>query len=443
MGMADGLTRRLVTGVAVVTAFLAIAGAGTAVAAQRTTRGQTASKTVTSILHAGVAAGGDYAVVVSVRSVAKHSRLVRVYLAGQRARMIVAKPSWGARVDYTVNLAPGTLSVRAVSKPPAVQIKARLILRPSDASAPTKLSTTPAGSGPPTTATTTPAPSTAASTSAPTPSPSHTPTPTPPPPPAPPPTPPPPPSPPPQYKLVWSDEFNGPAGSAASSANWTRSTGPSCVQSQFTSTCSTYTTAIANAHLDGNGHLAIVAQSNNGNLTAAQLETTASFRYGEIQASMELPPGQGLWAGFWMVQGTTLSSQPCGSSCGEIDVLEAPAFGPLPTTAWFTLHGPIANTSATQQWETTTSALGSLAGAFHTYGIIWTPGSITWTIDGVAYATATPNSLAPGSTWEFDSGYYHLLLDLSIGGWPGAPTAATAFPATLLVDWVRVYQLSP
>jgi hypothetical protein len=35
-----------------------------------------------------------------------------------------------------------------------------------------------------------------------------------------------------------------------------------------------------------------------------------------------------------------------------------------------------------------------------------------------------------------------MLLDLAVGGWPGPPSAATAFPATMLVDWVRVYTSS-
>ena len=60
--------------------------------------------------------------------------------------------------------------------------------------------------------------------------------------------------------------------------------------------------------------------------------------------------------------------------------------------------------------------------------------------DGTPYATVTSASLAPGQTWVFNRPF-HLLLDLAVGGdWPGPPDASTPFPATLLVDWVRVYQ---
>jgi beta-glucanase (GH16 family) len=34
---------------------------------------------------------------------------------------------------------------------------------------------------------------------------------------------------------------------------------------------------------------------------------------------------------------------------------------------------------------------------------------------------------------------FHILLDLAVGGWPGPPAAGATFPATMLVDWVRVY----
>ena len=34
----------------------------------------------------------------------------------------------------------------------------------------------------------------------------------------------------------------------------------------------------------------------------------------------------------------------------------------------------------------------------------------------------------------------HIILDLAVGGWPGTPPSSTQFPASMLVDWVRVYR---
>jgi beta-glucanase (GH16 family) len=57
----------------------------------------------------------------------------------------------------------------------------------------------------------------------------------------------------------------------------------------------------------------------------------------------------------------------------------------------------------------------------------------------VPYATATPASLPKGATWVFDGHPFHVLLSLAVGGWPGAPAAAAPFPATMRVDWVRLF----
>jgi beta-glucanase (GH16 family) len=43
--------------------------------------------------------------------------------------------------------------------------------------------------------------------------------------------------------------------------------------------------------------------------------------------------------------------------------------------------------------------------------------------------------------WPFDSGNSaFIIINLAVGGdWPGNPNSATAFPASLLVDYVRLY----
>jgi beta-glucanase (GH16 family) len=61
-------------------------------------------------------------------------------------------------------------------------------------------------------------------------------------------------------------------------------------------------------------------------------------------------------------------------------------------------------------------------------------------MDGAVVATVTPSDLKPGARWVFDH-EFHLLLSLAVGGaWPGYPDASTPFPASMLVDWIRVYQ---
>ena len=44
---------------------------------------------------------------------------------------------------------------------------------------------------------------------------------------------------------------------------------------------------------------------------------------------------------------------------------------------------------------------------------------------------------APEGAWDFDKPMY-VLLNVAVGGWAGRPTAA-GYPASMLVDYVRMY----
>ena len=241
----------------------------------------------------------------------------------------------------------------------------------------------------------------------------------------------------PYRNLVWSDEFNGPTGTPANPANWSADTTGSCGDG----TLSTDQQNPANAALDGSGGLAISAYqlgvSAGASYSSAQLDSNHlfSFSYGELEARIRLPVGSGLCSGFWMVGDSSVAG--CFPGCGEIDVMEA--ISPLPDTIFATLHGPISGSSNTQQWETSVTSATPFAGAYHTYGLIWQPGRLVWTLDGVPYATAARSALPPSAQWVFDGHPFHVLLSLAVGGWPGAPAAAAPFPATMRVDWVRLF----
>jgi beta-glucanase (GH16 family) len=242
--------------------------------------------------------------------------------------------------------------------------------------------------------------------------------------------------------LVWSDEFNGPAGSAPNPANWSPDSGGGCGDN----TLSTNTANLANGSLDGGGNLAITAlpvAGMPGAYSSAQLDTAGlySFSYGRIEARMELPVGQGLCSAFWMIGDNPTPTTGCGIACGEIDIMEQGGQNPFQISA--TLHGPIPATPGntnSQQWQSGVVSATSLGGAFHTYGLIWSPGKLTWTLDGVPYATATPASLPKGATWVFDGHPFHIIFDLAVGGYLGPPASTTVFPATIRVAWVRVYR---
>ncbi len=108
----------------------------------------------------------------------------------------------------------------------------------------------------------------------------------------------------------------------------------------------------------------------------------------------------------------------------------------------FTLH---ANNQ--QVFESHVTPPGWNPGVPNVYGVIWTPTQITWTINGVGYASASAASLAladgtPESTlWSaFTSGKFDLVFDEAVGGWPGAPAPGTTFTSPMYVQWVKVFQ---
>jgi beta-glucanase (GH16 family) len=108
-----------------------------------------------------------------------------------------------------------------------------------------------------------------------------------------------------------------------------------------------------------------------------------------------------------------------------------------PTLTWGSLHGPTADGSPWAISRETTLRPGA-PDAFHTYSALWLPGAIQMRLDGKPYWTYTPQDLGRARPWVFDHPF-HLIMNVAVGGTTaGALTAATPFPTTMLVDWVRV-----
>ncbi|MFD1543770.1 glycoside hydrolase family 16 protein [Nonomuraea guangzhouensis] len=241
--------------------------------------------------------------------------------------------------------------------------------------------------------------------------------------------------------LVWSDEFNGSAGSAVDQSKWRFDIGGSGWgnnEQQY------YTNSTHNAAMDGAGNLAITARRENPSnyqchygtcqYTSARLLTSATFTraYGRFEARMKLPRGQGIWPAFWML-GNDIGSVGWPNS-GEIDIMEN--IGREPSTVHGTIHGP--GYSGSAGIGAPYSIAGAFADAFHTFAVDWSPNLIIWYVDGVEYQRRTPASLS-GNRWVFDHPFF-MIMNVAVGGyWPGYPDSSTAFPQTLTVDYVRVY----
>jgi beta-glucanase (GH16 family) len=201
-----------------------------------------------------------------------------------------------------------------------------------------------------------------------------------------------------------------------------------------------------NARLS-NGMLVITVRDepqSGRNYTSARINTRDrfAFRFGRIEARMRVPGGQGLWPAFWLLPQDSVYGTWAAS--GEIDVMEAVNLGAAGgNTVYGTIHygGEWPDNVFTgETYVVPTDARTE----FHTYALEWDASEMRWYVDDVLYAVQNAwfSSGAPYPA-PFDQPFY-ILLNVAVGGnFPGSPNAATAFPVTMEVDWVRVYSGEP
>jgi beta-glucanase (GH16 family) len=97
-----------------------------------------------------------------------------------------------------------------------------------------------------------------------------------------------------------------------------------------------------------------------------------------------------------------------------------------PNTIYLTLHYGANNSQ--QEGIVNISGLSS---GFHRFGVLWTPTSVVWYIDGIQkYSTTT----------GVPTKDMFVVLNNDTGGWNGnAVDKSTVFPAILSIDYVAVW----
>jgi len=226
------------------------------------------------------------------------------------------------------------------------------------------------------------------------------------------------------YRLVWADEFNS---NSIDTGYWNFEKGGGI----WGNNEQEYYQA-ANAGIT-NGNLLILAKKEgkqNFAYTSARMTTKGKkeFKYGKIEARIKMPAGQGLWPAFWML-GANIDAVDW-PVCGEIDIMEHINIDSL-------IHG-------TLHWNNNghVSFGGSVVSTpadYHVYAVEWNAGSIKWLVDGIVYKTASMATDIKGNA-AFQKPFF-ILLNLAVGGdWPGQTVDNSKFPASMFIDYVRVYQ---
>jgi beta-glucanase (GH16 family) len=235
------------------------------------------------------------------------------------------------------------------------------------------------------------------------------------------------------YKLVWSDEFNGPA---IDTASWSFATGTGG-NGWGNHELEYYTPRKENAEIK-NGQLVITARKEDYNgyaYTSARMLTKGKrdFVYGRVDIRAKLPEGQGIWPALWML-GANIDSVGW-PACGEIDIMEM--IGHKPDTVFGTLHWGRENHRS--KGGNFGLAAGKFKDDFHIFSLLWETDSIGIMVDDHKFFSISRQEFSNGE-YPFDKPQY-FLFNVAVGGdWPGSPDVSTVFPQQMIVDYIRVFQ---
>ncbi len=137
-----------------------------------------------------------------------------------------------------------------------------------------------------------------------------------------------------------------------------------------------------------------------------------------------------MWPAFWML-GNNIGSVGW-PNCGEMDIMEQVNTS---NTILGTMHWNGGSGHVQYGGSTTTTP-----GDFHVYAIEWDASSIRWYVDNTLYVTGNiANNI--NNTGAFHNPFF-IILNLAVGGDLSGPTVNdAALPASMTVDYVRVYNI--
>lgn len=171
------------------------------------------------------------------------------------------------------------------------------------------------------------------------------------------------------------------------------------------------------------------------------------WTYGRFEVRAKMPKGQGIWPAVWMLP--TESTYGGWAACGEVDIIESRGSAVHETTG--ALHFGDAWPDNTHVAHSYPFPKQDAAEAFHVYALEWSAEEIKWYVDGDLCKTRTKdewfseaakeNPLAP-----FDQPF-HLIVNVAVDGRFFEETdqradalPPDAFPQTLQIDYIRVFQ---
>lgn len=219
------------------------------------------------------------------------------------------------------------------------------------------------------------------------------------------------------YSLVWEDEFNG---SQLDTLKWK----PRGLGKRALGYVSTEAIQVKD------GLLNLYALKRNDSILISAVGTQGKFmpQYGYFECKAKLQNSPGVWGAFWLQSPQLAGGTDPKIYGAEVDIMEF--FKKLGTDiVSHNVHwGPYG--AGQQTTRGMQSYLKGVSSGFHTFGLLWTPETYSFYIDGLKfYEVSAGVSQIPE----------YLILSMEI---PSvlAEISKTVFPDVFSVDYVKVYQ---
>jgi len=260
-----------------------------------------------------------------------------------------------------------------------------------------------------------------------------------------------------EYEKVWSDEFNGDSLDTNVWSPYVGGWNASAVQGCYKDSPENINVSGGSLNLIGLHKPGITCnKGKNKDFTSGFVETKdkKAWTYGYFEARIKMPNNKSTWPAFWMSPNEKRYGDGWPMN-GEIDIVETKGSDLDYAAADAHWGKSTTNKMHKNSHKTDLPAGFSNTTDWHTYGVKWTEGKLEYFIDGKSYHTVEgfgqPNA-ANTPHGPFDVPFF-LRLNMAIGGnyidgpggkWSNAYNVVaeepSTFPATMSVDYVRVYQ---